>query len=61
MTKNLSELQHVNIRTLWPNEAADFTPWLSEPDNIARLAEVIGMDRLEIEGVEVPVGRYSAE
>lgn len=61
MSKNLSELERVNIRNLWPNEAADFTPWLSEPDNIARLAEVIGMDRLEIEGVEVPVGRYSAD
>jgi len=36
---------------MWPNEAADFTPWLAHPDNIKRLGEAIGFE-LEVEHTE---------
>ena len=29
MTEALGNLVKVKIRTRWPNEAADFTPWLA--------------------------------
>ena len=43
---------------MWPNEAADFTPWIAE--NIEEISEKIGME-LEVVGQEVSVGPYSAD
>ncbi len=51
-------LKEVNLRTVWPHEADDFTPWLSE--NLDRLSEVIGIP-LELEGTEVSVPPFSAD
>lgn len=31
---------------MWPHEALDFTPWLSQDDNISLLADAIGIDSL---------------
>jgi len=45
---------------MWPNEAADFTPWLAHPDNIQRLGEAIGLE-LEVEHTEVAVGPFAAD
>ena len=52
------ELRNVDLRSVWPNETYDFTPWLS--DNLGRLADVIGIP-LESEGVEVAVRQFSAD
>ena len=38
----LGSIEEVNIRTVWPNEASCFTPWLV--DNIGLLSEALGMD-----------------
>ena len=46
------------LRDFWPNEAADFTPWLAE--NLPFLGDVLGL-RLELQDVESPVGPYSAD
>ena len=48
------------LRDFWPNEAADFTPWLKSEDNLSLLGEAIGLN-LELVGSEVPVGPYSAD
>ena len=59
-TQQLGELQLVEARFVWPHEAAHFTPWLADEQNINRLGSVLGLE-LEVESVEVPVGPYSAD
>jgi len=60
MKEGLGEIKRVNVRTLWPNEAHDFTPWLAQEENIARLGDAVGME-LEVESTETAVGPYSAD
>lgn len=31
-----------SIRSVWEDEASDFTPWLAEPENLSLLAETLG-------------------
>ena len=56
----LGALRPVEPRSMWRNEAADFTPWLASPDNIQRLGEAIGFE-LEVEHTEVAVGPFAAD
>jgi hypothetical protein len=60
MSKELGELRTVDVRTLWPSEAQDFTPWLAREENIGKLGEALGLE-LEVEQTEVPVGPYAAD
>ena len=46
------------LRQLWPQEAADFTPWLA--DNIDLLGEALHMTFEEVEA-EASVGAFSAD
>lgn len=46
------------LRDAWPHEAYGFTPWLVE--NLDHIGEAMGV-RLEAEGSEVRVGRFSAD
>ena len=55
---DLGELKSVDLRTIWPNEATYFTPWLAE--NLARLGEVLGLD-LELTVREACVGDFSCD
>lgn len=42
---NLSTLTEIkDIRSVWPHEALDFTPWLAE--NIDLLADTVGLEEL---------------
>ncbi len=51
-------LDEVEPREAWTHEALNFTPWLAE--NLDRLSEALGIS-LELEAMEVPVGRYAAD
>jgi len=56
----LGRLEPVALREAWPDEAANFTPWLAEPDNLALLGQALDL-ALELEAVEKPVGSFSAD
>ena len=60
MERDLGDLSLVDARSIWAHEAADFTPWLAQEENIDRLGLVLGME-LEVENTEVAVGPYSAD
>ena len=57
----LGRLEEVkDLRSIWPDEARDFTPWLSQLANIAILEEALGIS-LEVQGIEKEVGPYRAD
>lgn len=47
------------LRSVWPHEANDFTPWLSS--NIDLLSGALGIDDIEVLGLEEPVGSFSLD
>lgn len=57
---SLARLERVKLRTAWPNEANNFTPWLAEKANLELLAERIGIP-LQLEAVEKQVGSFFAD
>ena len=54
----VASLDEVPLRSVWGDEARDFTPWLADHPNL--LGKELQMD-LELEGKEVPVGTFSAD
>ncbi|HEY3267926.1 MAG TPA: DUF4268 domain-containing protein [Armatimonadota bacterium] len=58
--KTLGRLIRVDLRKAWLGEAADFTPWLARPENIALLGEAIGIE-MEVQGQEKSVGPFRAD
>lgn len=57
----LSKLEEIkDLRKVWPHEALDFTPWLSQDDNIAILSDAIGID-ITIDEVESSVGSFNVD
>lgn len=57
---SLGTLRAVDPRSMWPDEAADFTPWLARPENIRALGQAIGLE-LEAEHTEMAVGPFAAD
>lgn len=58
---NLNRLEEIkDLKIIWPNEASDFTPWLSQDDNISLLADAVGLDILLMKG-ESPVGDFNVD
>ena len=49
-----------DLRTVWPHEAIDFTPWLSQEDNIALLADAVGID-ITVDETESSVGDFNVD
>lgn len=58
--KELSRLEEVELREIWPDEAQNFTPWLAEEENLDLLGETLGME-LELEAQEINVGDFQAD
>ena len=56
----LSRLEPVDLETVWDNEPAQFTPWLTKPDNLRFLGDALEFE-LELEGQEMPVGPFRAD
>ena len=56
--QTLAGIQRVELRSVWPNEASDFTPWLA--DNISELGSALGLE-LELRQREADVGGYSLD
>lgn len=57
----LGRLEPVDLRACWRNEAADFTPWLAQEENIRLLAEALGIPELHVEETEAGVGPFRAD
>ena len=59
--QNFTKLEEIkDLRTIWPHEAIDFTPWLSQDDNIALLADAVGFD-ITVDGTETYVGDFKVD
>ena len=57
----LSKISKVDLRDCWLNEATDFTPWLAKDENIALLADALGLNELEVRAQEEHVGPFRAD
>lgn len=56
----LGKLNKVDLRSVWENEARNFTKWLSKEENLNLLGEEIGIDISFIK-TEATVGRYNVD
>ena len=50
----LGKIEKVDLRTVWSNEATDFTPWLSKAENLEALSDLLGLN-LEVVAMEQPL------
>lgn len=45
---------------MWPHEALDVTPWLAEDDNLAQLADAVGLE-ITLNETESSVGDFNVD
>jgi hypothetical protein len=57
----LGRITPVALRSIWNNEAVDFTPWLAEPSNLNLLGEALHMGVLTLQTTERGLGDFSAD
>lgn len=58
---SLGKLKEIkDLRKVWPHEALDFTPWLAEEDNLALLADAVGLE-ITIDETESSVGDFNVD
>lgn len=58
---NLSRLEKIkDLRTVWPHEALDYTPWLLQDNNISLLADAVGID-ITVDETESSVGDFNVD
>lgn len=57
----LGKLEEItDLRTVWPHEATDFTPWLAADNNIALLASAVDLE-IAVEETESNVGDFHVD
>ena len=61
MPRELGELRRLELREVWTSEPAEFTPWLADTRNRARLADALGLPELELIQTEHAVGPFRAD
>ena len=49
-----------DLRSVWKNEATDFTVWLAEPDNLNLLGDTLGIE-INLIQREAPAGAFSID
>ncbi len=49
-----------DLRAIWPHEAHDFSKWLAQEENLAKLSDDIGID-IVLEELESPVGNFNVD
>jgi hypothetical protein len=54
------EIEELDLRTVFPREDHAFTPWLSQPENLARLARTLGLS-IELKATEVGTGNFRTD
>ncbi len=57
---HLGKVESVDIRNVWPDEAADFTPWLATSEGLELLGDAIDLS-IELVAKEARVGPFSAD
>lgn len=58
---NLGKLREIkDLRKVWTHEALDFTPWLSEENNLALLADAVGLE-ITVNETESSVGDFNVD
>lgn len=58
---SLGKLEEIkDLRSVWPHEALDFTPWLAQDDNIAILSDAVGLD-ITVDETESSVGDFNVD
>ncbi|HPK02105.1 MAG TPA: DUF4268 domain-containing protein, partial [Candidatus Sumerlaeota bacterium] len=60
MSIALGDLELVDLRDAWQSESQQFTPWLAQPANLAKLSAAVGLE-LEYQDREVAVGPFYAD
>ena len=56
----LGKLEKVDPRSVWKDEALDFTPWLAQEENLALLGDEIGVN-IKLIRTEASVGNFSVD
>ena len=56
----LGQINRVDIRDVFRDEARDFTPWLAKDENLKLLSDAIGVE-IKLLEVEANVGRFSVD
>ena len=57
---NLGKIKKVELRKAWNHEAADFTNWLAEEENLQLLSDEVGID-INLIQMEANVGKFNVD
>jgi hypothetical protein len=56
----LGKLKQIDLRDVWKNEQTEFTPWLSQDDNIRNLSEALNLD-IKVIKTEAEIGDFNID